>query len=114
MTNAISNKIRLGSRSKSACGCDFLAAGMEQEVHDQLAGLELLTAIEAVEICGELAVDGLEAGEFTAFVAAHSFYSQARMARLAVLLDDLAAGCNSRSRSTVSVDKNGKVRVRVG
>lgn len=121
MTDTTVSPARIGrvAHPSQGCGCDFIAAGMALDVHDQLLGLELLTALEAVEICAELAIcemhEGFEPKDFLAFVAQHnSWFNAPSVARLAVLMDCLSAGFNYPSRSTVTVGKSGKVRVTPG
>jgi hypothetical protein len=58
------------------CACDFQ---LTPEIHDRLCRLELCTALEAVELVGELAMcemhEGFDAGDFTRFVAQHNWYN---------------------------------------
>jgi hypothetical protein len=98
MSNPTVTPIRTRGRKRTSggCGCDFLAAGMTLDNHNRLLGLELSTALEAVEICAELAMceihERFNSRDFTRFAAQHSRYYTPSMARLAMLLDDLSAG----------------------
>jgi hypothetical protein len=93
MSNATVTTIQeLGGRHTAAtCTCAF----RETEIHDQLLGLELMTATEAVALTATLAmaemVEGFDAGDFTRFVAAHNWFDPAKMTSLAMQLDDLSA-----------------------
>lgn len=93
MTNATAATIQelRGRHTAATCGCIF----RETEIHDELLGLELMTATDAVVLTSTLAMaemhEGFDAGDFARFVAAHNWFDPAKMASVAMQLDDLSA-----------------------